>query len=110
MSLIGRTVWKVHMIGILCSKHYEECMYMLCAFFQNSRYMYYGAGLLSTLDRYPERKISRPVLPPPTSTRGRRGRRPSERGASTRGVTKARRGRGTKDVRAPTTETSDVVR
>ncbi|XP_075984610.1 chromatin-remodeling ATPase INO80 isoform X2 [Anticarsia gemmatalis] len=56
----------------------------------NSRYMYYGAGLLSTVDRYPERRISRPVVPPP-STRGRRGR-PSERG-STRGMHKARRGR-----------------
>ncbi|KAI8437735.1 hypothetical protein MSG28_011969 [Choristoneura fumiferana] len=53
----------------------------------NSRYMYYGAGLLSTVDRYPERRVSRPV-PPPTG-RGRRGR-PSERG---RGVQKSRRGR-----------------
>lgn len=69
--------------------------------------MYYGAGLLSTLDRYPERKLSRPVLPPP-STRGKRGRRPSERGASNRGVTKARRGR-TKDARSNNAETSDVV-
>lgn len=68
--------------------------------------MYYGAGLLSTLDRYPERKISRPAPPPPT-TRGRRGR-PSDRGASTRGVAKARRGRA-KDTRAPTTETNDLV-
>ncbi|XP_052754026.1 chromatin-remodeling ATPase INO80 [Galleria mellonella] len=57
----------------------------------NSRYMYYGAGLLSTVDRYPERRVSRPVPPPPAS-RGRRGR-PSERGA-TRGVQKSRRGRG----------------
>ncbi|XP_026735915.1 chromatin-remodeling ATPase INO80, partial [Trichoplusia ni] len=57
----------------------------------NSRYMYYGAGLLSTVDRYPERRISRPV-PPPPSTRGRRGR-PAERGSSTRGLHKARRGR-----------------
>ncbi|KAL0868568.1 hypothetical protein ABMA27_008036 [Loxostege sticticalis] len=57
----------------------------------NSRYMYYGAGLLSTVDRYPERRISRSVPPPPT-TRGRRGR-PSERG-STRGMAKSRRGRG----------------
>ncbi|XP_059051639.1 chromatin-remodeling ATPase INO80 [Achroia grisella] len=62
----------------------------------NSRYMYYGAGLLSTVDRYPERRVSRPA-PPPPSTRGRRGR-PSERGA-TRGVHKARRGRG-RDSRA----------
>lgn len=52
--------------------------------------MYYGAGLLSTVDRYPERRISRP-LPPPQSARGRRGR-PSERG-SARGMHKARRGR-----------------
>ncbi|CAG4960273.1 unnamed protein product [Colias eurytheme] len=44
----------------------------------NSRYMYYGAGLLSTIDRYPERRINRP---PPVSTRGRRGR-PSDRGLS----------------------------
>ncbi|KAM3961158.1 LOW QUALITY PROTEIN: chromatin-remodeling ATPase INO80 [Aphomia sociella] len=57
----------------------------------NSRYMYYGAGLLSTVDRYPERRVSRPAPPPPTA-RGRRGR-PSERGA-TRGIHKARRGRG----------------
>ncbi|CAK1545627.1 unnamed protein product [Leptosia nina] len=35
----------------------------------NSRYMYYGAGLLSTVDRYPERHISRP---PPAPARGRR--------------------------------------
>ncbi|CAH0402349.1 unnamed protein product [Chilo suppressalis] len=56
----------------------------------NSRYMYYGAGLLSTVDRYPERRISR-AAPPPPSTRGRRGR-PSERG-STRGMQKSRRGR-----------------
>lgn len=73
---------------------------------QNSRYMYYGAGLLSTLDRYPERKISRPVLPPPT-TRGRRGRG-SDRGGSTRGVAKARRGRA-KDVRGPTADSNDLV-
>lgn len=33
--------------------------------------MYYGAGLLSTIDRYPERRINRP---PPAPTRGRRGR------------------------------------
>ncbi|KAG6451472.1 hypothetical protein O3G_MSEX007172 [Manduca sexta] len=57
----------------------------------NSRYMYYGAGLLSTVDRYPERRVVRP-LPQPPSTRGRRGR-PSERGASARGAHKARRGR-----------------
>ncbi|XP_060806009.1 chromatin-remodeling ATPase INO80 isoform X2 [Amyelois transitella] len=57
----------------------------------NSRYMYYGAGLLSTIDRYPERRISR-AAPPPPAARGRRGR-PSERG-STRGLQKARRGRG----------------
>ncbi|VVC95066.1 unnamed protein product [Leptidea sinapis] len=44
----------------------------------NSRYMYYGAGLLSTVDRYPERKISRP---PPTSTRSRRGR-PKDKGVT----------------------------
>ncbi|XP_072933681.1 chromatin-remodeling ATPase INO80 [Epargyreus clarus] len=56
----------------------------------NSRYMYYGAGLLSTIDRYPERRISRPV-PPPPSARGRRGR-PSDRGAA-RGQQKGRRGR-----------------
>ncbi|XP_045484505.1 chromatin-remodeling ATPase INO80 [Pieris rapae] len=42
----------------------------------NSRYMYYGAGLLSTMDRYPERRINRP---PPAPTRGRRGR-PSDKG------------------------------
>nr|XP_026497492.1 chromatin-remodeling ATPase INO80 isoform X2 [Vanessa tameamea] len=54
----------------------------------NSRYMYYGAGLLSTIDRYPERRISRPM---PTPSRGRRGR-PAERG-STRGMPKAKRGR-----------------
>lgn len=52
--------------------------------------MYYGAGLLSTVDRYPDRRVSRPVPPPPT-TRGRRGR-PSDRG-STRGTQKSRRGR-----------------
>lgn len=52
--------------------------------------MYYGAGLLSTVDRYPERRISRPV-PAPPSTRGRRGR-PAERGSG-RGMHKARRGR-----------------
>lgn len=75
-------------------------------FSQNSRYMYYGAGLLSTLDRYPERKISRPIPPPPPA-RGRRGR-PSDRGASIRGVTKARRGRA-KDTRVPATETNDMV-
>ncbi|KAL4717058.1 hypothetical protein ACJJTC_016945 [Scirpophaga incertulas] len=56
----------------------------------NTRYMYYGAGLLSTIDRYPERRIGRAVAPPP-STRGRRGR-PSERG-SNRGGAKSRRGR-----------------
>lgn len=67
--------------------------------------MYYGAGLLSTVDRYPERRISRP-MPPPIS-RGRRGR-PSDRGLSTRGALKARRGR-VKDNR-PGTETSDMVR
>ncbi|XP_063529749.1 chromatin-remodeling ATPase INO80 isoform X1 [Cydia strobilella] len=54
----------------------------------NSHYMYYGAGLLSTVDRYPERRISRP---PPPAARGRRGR-PGERG---RGIKqKSRRGRG----------------
>ncbi|XP_063832717.1 chromatin-remodeling ATPase INO80 [Ostrinia nubilalis] len=57
----------------------------------NSRYMYYGAGIMSTIDRYPERRMSRSV-PPPPATRGRRGR-PSERG-STRGMAKSRRGRG----------------
>lgn len=56
----------------------------------NTRYMYYGAGLLSTVDRYPERRINRPV-PPPQSTRGRRGR-PAERG-SVRGMHKSKRGR-----------------
>ncbi|XP_028159742.1 chromatin-remodeling ATPase INO80 [Ostrinia furnacalis] len=56
----------------------------------NSRYMYYGAGIMSTIDRYPERRMSRSV-PPPPATRGRRGR-PSERG-STRGMAKSRRGR-----------------
>ena len=50
--------------------------------------MYYGAGLLSTIDRYPERRISRPIQPP--SSRARRGR-PSERGA--RGNQKPKRGR-----------------
>ncbi|CAH2095187.1 unnamed protein product [Euphydryas editha] len=55
----------------------------------NSRYMYYGAGLLSTIDRYPERRVSRPV--PPPSGRGRRGR-PADRG-SARGMPKAKRGR-----------------
>ncbi|CAH0731987.1 unnamed protein product, partial [Brenthis ino] len=54
----------------------------------NSRYMYYGAGLLSTIDRYPERRISRPIQPP--ANRGRRGR-PAERGS--RGIQKAKRGR-----------------
>ncbi|XP_049885990.1 chromatin-remodeling ATPase INO80 isoform X2 [Pectinophora gossypiella] len=72
----------------------------------NSRYMYYGAGLLSTVDRYPERRISRPV-PQPPSTRGRRGR-PSDRGASAgRGTYKARRGRN-KDNRI-INETHDLV-
>ncbi|XP_045779214.1 chromatin-remodeling ATPase INO80 isoform X2 [Maniola jurtina] len=56
----------------------------------NSRYMYYGAGLLSTIDRYPERRISRPVPPAPVG-RGRRGR-PADRGAA-RGSQKSRRGR-----------------
>lgn len=65
--------------------------------------MYYGAGLLSTVDRYPERRISRPV-PPPPSTRGRRGR-PAERGSSTRGLHKARRGR----VRDARNEGGDMV-
>ncbi|KPJ17900.1 Putative DNA helicase Ino80 [Papilio machaon] len=56
----------------------------------NSRYMYYGAGLLSTIDRYPERRVSHPVPQQPVS-RGRRGR-PADRGAI-RGIHKARRGR-----------------
>lgn len=51
--------------------------------------MYYGAGLLSTIDRYPERRVSHPV--PAPSSRGRRGR-PAERG-SARGMPKAKRGR-----------------
>ncbi|XP_041982684.1 chromatin-remodeling ATPase INO80 [Aricia agestis] len=42
----------------------------------NSRYMYYGAGLLSTIDRYPERKINKPLATP--TSRGRRGR-PAEK-------------------------------
>lgn len=62
--------------------------------------MYYGAGLLSTIDRYPERRISRP-LPP---ARGRRGR-PAERGSS-RGLQRNRRGRA-KEGR---TDGSDAVR
>lgn len=56
----------------------------------NTRYMYYGAGVLSTVDRYPERRVSRP-MPQLPGSRGRRGR-PSERG-STRGFSKSRRGR-----------------
>ncbi|KAJ2954687.1 hypothetical protein O0L34_g2984 [Tuta absoluta] len=72
---------------------------------ENSRYMYYGAGLLSTIDRYPERRISRPAPPPPPA-RGRRGR-PSERGASARGMHAARKSR-VKDNRT-LNESHDVV-
>ncbi|KAJ0172326.1 hypothetical protein K1T71_012299 [Dendrolimus kikuchii] len=72
----------------------------------NSRYMYYGAGLLSTVDRYPERRVSRPIGQPLPS-RGRRGR-PAERGSSsTRGLQKARRGR-VRDGRV-CNESSDVA-
>ncbi|XP_053615593.1 chromatin-remodeling ATPase INO80 isoform X2 [Plodia interpunctella] len=70
----------------------------------NSRYMYYGCGLLSTIDRYPSRRVSRPA--PPPSTRGRRGR-PAERG-STRGMQKARRGRG-RESKAQDTDAPDGV-
>ncbi|CAG4955092.1 unnamed protein product [Parnassius apollo] len=70
----------------------------------NTRYMYYGAGLLSTIDRYPERRISRP-LPPQTTSRGRRGR-PADRG-SVRGLQKARRGR-VRENRSGLNEGSDV--
>lgn len=52
--------------------------------------MYYGAGLLSTVDRYPERHVSRSVVQPLPS-RGRRGR-PADRGTA-RSLQKARRGR-----------------
>ncbi|KAI5644843.1 DNA-binding domain-containing protein [Phthorimaea operculella] len=72
---------------------------------ENSRYMYYGAGLLSTVDRYPERRISRPA-PPPPAARGRRGR-PSERGASARGTHAARKSR-VKDNRT-VNESHDMV-
>nr|XP_032522250.1 chromatin-remodeling ATPase INO80 isoform X1 [Danaus plexippus plexippus] len=68
----------------------------------NSRYMYYGAGLLSTIDRYPERRISRP-LPP---ARGRRGR-PAERGSS-RGLQRNRRGRA-KEGRTDGSDAPDGV-
>lgn len=57
----------------------------------NSRYMYYGAGLLSTVDRYPERRFSRPFVNI-VQSRGRRGRA-TDRGSSARGLHKARRGR-----------------
>ncbi|CAH2054745.1 unnamed protein product, partial [Iphiclides podalirius] len=70
----------------------------------NSRYMYYGAGLLSTIDRYPERRISRP-LPPAPALRGRRGR-PADRG-SIRGLQKARRGR-VRENRSGLNEGSDL--
>ncbi|CAG9793458.1 unnamed protein product [Diatraea saccharalis] len=69
----------------------------------NSRYMYYGAGLLSTVDRYPERRISR-AAPIPQSTRGRRGR--PERG-SIRGVQKSRRGR-TRETKACNENSGDA--
>ncbi|GBP42676.1 Putative DNA helicase Ino80 [Eumeta japonica] len=63
----------------------------------NSRYMYYGVGLLSTIDRYPERRISRAAAPP-AAGRDRRGR-PSDRGSSVRGTHKSRRGRQ-RDIRS----------
>ncbi|KAG7309087.1 hypothetical protein JYU34_005000 [Plutella xylostella] len=53
----------------LHNKHVNECYKDP----GNSRYMYYGAGLLSTVDRYGERRLAR-------APRGRRGR-PAERGA-----------------------------
>lgn len=67
--------------------------------------MYYGAGLLSTIDRYPERRVSRP-LPSAAPSRGRRGR-PADRG-SIRGLQKARRGR-VRENRSGLNEGSDLV-
>lgn len=66
--------------------------------------MYYGAGLLSTIDRYPERRVSKAVVPPtPITTRGRRGR-PAER--STKNAQKPKRSRAADNRN----ESNDVVR
>lgn len=67
--------------------------------------MYYGAGLLSTIDRYPERRVNHPLQQQPSS-RGRRGR-PAERGAI-RGLQKARRGRN-RENRVGVNEGNDMV-
>lgn len=56
----------------------------------NSHYMYYGAGLLSTVDRYPERRINRALISS-LPLRGRRGKT-VDRGTA-RGMQKNRRGR-----------------